>query len=44
MGDFNLDWGDKVKRKKLKGLADKYNLDQLIKGSKCVVVSDGPFA
>ncbi|XP_034043076.1 uncharacterized protein LOC117525349 [Thalassophryne amazonica] len=32
MGDFNLDWGDSVRRKKLKGLADKYNLDQLIKG------------
>lgn len=32
MGDFNLNWEDKVKRKKLKTVADKYLLSQIIKG------------
>ncbi len=32
MGDFNLNWEDKLKRKKLKTIADKYLLNQLIKG------------
>jgi len=26
MGDFNLNWEDKLKRKKLKIVADKFNL------------------
>lgn len=33
MGDLNLYWGDKSKRKKLKAVTDKYNLDQSIKGA-----------
>ena len=32
MGDFNLNWEDKGKRKKLKAITDKYNLQQVIKG------------
>ncbi len=32
MGDFNLNWEDKLKRKKLKTIADKYLLNQIIKG------------
>lgn len=32
MGDFNLNWQDNIKRKKLKIVADKFNLNQLIKG------------
>jgi len=32
MGDFNLNWEDKLKRKILKIVADKFNLYQLIKG------------
>ena len=32
MGDFNLNWEDKTKRKKLKAITDKYHLEQLIKG------------
>ncbi len=33
MGDFNLDWGGKAKRKKVKTISDKYNLDQMVKGA-----------
>ena len=32
MGDFNLNWEDKTKRKNLKAITDKYHLEQLIKG------------
>lgn len=32
MGDFNLNWEHKTKRKKLKAITDKYYLEQLIKG------------
>ncbi|KAG7526776.1 hypothetical protein JOB18_045141 [Solea senegalensis] len=32
MGDFNLNWEDKSKRRKLKVITDKYHLEQLIKG------------
>ena len=32
MGDLNLNWEDKTKRKKLKVIRDKYHLEQLIKG------------
>ena len=32
MGDFNVDWEDKSKRKKLKAVTDKFHLDQLVKG------------
>lgn len=31
MVDFNLNWEDKLKRKKIKMIADKFNLNQLIK-------------
>jgi len=33
MGDFNLNWEDKLKRRKLKAITDKFHLEQLIKGS-----------
>ncbi len=32
MGDYNLNWEDKGKRRKLKTITDKYNLQQLIRG------------
>lgn len=32
MGDLNINWDSKSDRKKLKHLADKYNLTQVIKG------------
>lgn len=31
MGDFNLNWDDKVKRKKLKTITDKYHIRTVIK-------------
>lgn len=31
MGDFNLNWEDKTKRKKVKAITDKYHLEQLKK-------------
>lgn len=32
MGDFNVNWGDKSKRKKLKLITEKFHLEQLVKG------------
>lgn len=32
MGDFNVNWEDKSKRKKLKNITEKFNLEQLVKG------------
>ena len=32
MGDFNVNWEDKSKRKKLKMITEKFHLEQLVKG------------
>ena len=32
MGDFNINWGKKTERKKLKDITNKFNLSQLIQG------------
>jgi len=33
MGDFNINWGEKTGRKKLKEITNKFNFSQLIQGS-----------